>query len=146
MIEMRSLIVIVLVFYLIGCNSKPTFSDARNKIENLENLVTDYNFCMYEKEGLIMQQKMYKSVKNLDNQVLCDYFSNKGVKRKKTIAQIVCRFYCREREYYGRPLSSLTDSQFLELLDQCMTEIIRQNKEIHTIISDKQGNIIYEEN
>lgn len=91
-----------------------------------------------------MQKRMTIAVVNSRDENLYTYFAKTGITSKEVMAQIICRFLCRERENFGRPLTTLTDKQFKRLLEYCAEEIIRENKGTNTIIRDKNGDVIYE--
>lgn len=114
---------IILLMILTSCSSEVSLDDVRESIEKTDSLVVDYKFCAYQKNELQMQNKMYNYIVRKDDNNLFRYFRTKNIYDKKMIAKIVCRYLCREHEYFNRPSNRLTQKVFFELLDDCTTEI-----------------------
>lgn len=136
--------ILFLTIVLLSCNTNTTFSEIRGSLEKTETLITDYKFCMYEKEGLVMEKQMDQFVLTLNDDDLFNYFSQNEVKDKKIISKILVRNLCMIWGIHGGAMSKLEDEQLEPILIEAIKEIRYEIKGITTVIKDKNGHVIYE--
>ena len=142
--KIKFLLFNLILFGIVYSCERNNLSEVRKINLDIEKVVENYRFCMYEKENSRMEKKVYNIVIKKHNDDFFEYFHRKSIYNKSVISMILVRNLCRIRDYYGNSQKGLNDQRFQKLLNNSIDEIRREINGINFVKLDKSRRVIFE--